>query len=110
MKSRGFLERGSIVMVWGIWHVVIEVVLEEDGRVLLNCVCDHANNRFTFGVNEVDVLIDKRGLLAINYGNLRDDLQKAVNERPIPYDVICEVLCGSQDDHFEDYWPEVRSK
>ena len=96
------LEKGMVAYHCGIFHVVVEVMLTGDG-VELFCICDHANNIFSFNVSDFadranSRLIERTDITALEATGAAADLG-----REIPWDVIGEVLLGRHDHRF-DHW------
>jgi hypothetical protein len=49
------LEKGMIVELEGIWYVVVLVRYDSvRGKTILYCICDNANNTYSWDVGEID--------------------------------------------------------
>lgn len=87
------LTKGSVLLVAGILYVLVEV-RAKGTEVYLYCICDHANNIFSWELREVDLIISAKDLSTTTF-----------IERPCPWDVVCEVLLGEHDNRFR-HWDE----
>jgi hypothetical protein len=76
------LIKGTHFPVDGIYYVLVYAVADDTG-VSLFCICDHANNIFSWSMDNVD--------------------KKIPVDHETPYEVICEVLRGEHDHRF-DHW------
>jgi hypothetical protein len=101
-------EKGSVVWYQGIFYVVVSVVTKNI-ETYVNCVCDNANNIYAFKTTELrdSVVLCVRDVVQYQSFGTADDMElwdKLMNiGRPIPINVIAEVLVGLHDDRF-DHW------
>lgn len=102
--ARTKLSRGCIAMVDGIWYIVVDVVVESDGKISVDCICDHANNRFTWEAETLDVVASPEQVLAYKnqYGWTPEYLELAFKYRDIPYGIMWEVQNGDKDGFYDD--------
>lgn len=95
------------------FYVVVDTVIV-NGELWLHCICDNANNIYSFSISEVLNTTDPRKWLVIDpytaihkqgwdYQLIDDDEEifKAM-DREIPVDVIAEVLTGQHDDRWSE--------
>lgn len=96
------IEKGSIVLVNGWWFVVVM----QNGDQLF-CICDNANNIYSHDIDEPNKVLSSNEAMRLHgWGNLPDEDESVydiIKERPIPVDVIAEVLSGCHDDRF-NHW------
>lgn len=86
------LSKGHAYFIEGSWYVLVSVSFK-DGKTYMNCICDNANNIYSHEPALVTEWFDSR----------RIGYERPKNSRPIPYQVIAEVLIGQHDDRF-DHW------
>lgn len=77
------LVKGALIAVDGWYYVLVYPYASKDGSLSLFCICDNANNIYSWKVEHID--------------------EFPPADREIPYDVIAEVLLGEHDDRFE-HW------
>jgi hypothetical protein len=91
------LEKGSLIFELGVWYVV--VVTDSKNAY---CICDHANNIYSTPLKTVEFTCTAREAMYSHGWGISDHvLQEYIDKRPIPVDVIAEVLSGCHDDRFE---------
>lgn len=105
------IEKGSVIGR-EMFYVVVSTHVHSD-KLFLYCLCDNANNIYSFEINEIlneDWLVfsPKTAMGIYSYGHSGDLTEKDYDmfykmDRPIPADVIAEVLSG-QEDHRFDHW------
>ncbi len=95
------LLRGGIVSVGPlIWYVIVNVVYNQDkNEVNLQCICDHANNTFTWSTKDCEHIFSPKQITDISWG-ISNGLAELAKEREIPYEIIQEVMSGRHDDRF----------
>lgn len=107
------LSKGSIIFVDNWWFVVVEQD-END----LYCICDNANNIYSFKLEEPKfVATAKQAMTMRGWGYAIHDADEEFNDklielnskRSIPAEVIAEVLAGCHDNRF-DHWKEHKQK
>jgi len=97
------LEKGMLVSLDGIWYVVVLVRYDSvRGETILYCICDNANNTYSWSVNKIDSYLTLKEIGNLGYG---EPERGVLCDREIPYDVITEVLAGRHDNRF-DHWFE----
>lgn len=108
------IEKGSVI--GHDWYYVVVSTHIQDGKMYLYCLCDNANNIYSFTIDEILtestphkwlVLSPRKAMNIHSYGlsgltEEDEELYRKIN-RTIPADVIAEVLCGQEDDRF-DHW------
>lgn len=87
------LKPGSLIGCIGWWFVVVRVV----GSSIF-CVCDNANNSYSWVTEEVDCTLSLQEVG--RWGWEAKELPEPYASRPFPYDVIVEVLTGNHDDRW----------
>lgn len=101
------LTKGSVVFIHGIWYVVVNIMVQDDFSIKLNCICDHANNRYSCRLEDTALILSaKKAIHISSYGTSDDKINDIVYERAIPIDVIAEVLTNAHDDRFYDWADE----
>jgi hypothetical protein len=104
------IEKGSVI--GNDWYYVVVSTHAYDGKMYLYCLCDNANNIYSFTMDEVLgedwlILSPLKAMHIYSYSSL--DLTKKDEElfhkinREIPATVIAEVLSGQEDKRF-DHW------
>lgn len=119
MKYRK-IQKGTVIG-WDWFFVVVEAVIDKQGLDLdLRCICDNANNIYSFGLSGILketnphkwLIIDPKTAIEIKASgsiyDLSEEDQKIYEEigREIPDDVIAEVLVGYHDHRFSHWDPE----
>lgn len=95
------LEKGMLLSVAsGEWYIFISAQVTKD-LVYLNCICDHANNVFSFEPDEIVDYLSLREISDIEWAGLPGRIRKIMQKRPIPHDVIVEALAGRHDRRFD---------
>jgi hypothetical protein len=98
------LKKGTIIG-WDWWYVVIEIALS--GQV--HCICDNANNIYSFSFKEILETKDPREWILLQPEEFNkkhrllihlDNEYYSLINRELPYDVIIEALHGKHDDRF----------
>ena len=98
------LEKGMIVSADNWWYVVVEVVFDTSSKkTLLHCICDNANNTYTWTPESIHSYMSLEEIRNLGYGRPEREFPSYLKERRIPYDVITEVLLGREDDRFNDF-------
>jgi len=95
---RGRLERGSIFKVTdecSMWFVIVHVNLKLDGSILIDAIDDCCNNTLRCGPAEIEILWDASAL--------ERDVGAYYDKRPIPFEVMWEVMSGQHNDRFSPY-------
>lgn len=105
------IEKGTVIGR-DMFYVVVSTHIE-DGKLHLYCLCDNANNIYSFSIDEIInegwlVLSPRQAMAVYSYGSSSGLTEKDEElfhkiDRPIPADVIAEVLSGQEDDRF-DHW------
>lgn len=99
------LEKGMLIAVQGIWHVVTEIMFDkETKKTWLNCICDNANNRYSWETTEIDFFLSCKDIADFGYVGWPEEIPEELRERKIPHDVVTEVLLGRENDRFSDYY------
>ncbi len=107
------IEKGSVIG-YDLFFVVVEAIIENND-LFISCICDNANNIYSFKIDNIlktdqphkwIVLSPKKAVEVESWGGLMslDEEDQVIFEkisRPIPLDVIAEVLAGKHDDRFE---------
>jgi len=106
------IEKGSVL--GDDWFFVVVSTHLHDGELYVYCLCDNANNIYSFTLTEIIrdnwlVLSPKKAMHIYSYG-LSELTEEDENlflkiDRKIPADVIAEVLSGQEDDRF-NHWYE----
>lgn len=95
------LEKGMLVSNGLWWFVVIEVYCRKDtNKTYIGCVCDNANNIYSFEPQEIEYYLPLKAIARWGYGK-PNNIPENLRDREIPFDVISEVLAGGEDDRFE---------
>lgn len=90
------MKKGDLVSVWGWFLVVVE---EVNGNI--HCICDNANNIYSFKKEEVDYAFSLKDVVETEWcGHDSEDLCKLIKSRSIPWSVMVEVLSGKHDHRF----------
>lgn len=97
--SRTKISKGMLVGDQGWWFVVVNAVWDES-KLWLQCICDNANNVYSFEPHEVDVMVSLEALG--NNGWEMVQVPEAYRDREFPYGVVTEVLSGRHDDRWDD--------
>jgi len=102
------IEKGGVLLTN--WYYVIVSIVYTEGDIWLNCICDNANNIYSFSLSEIKkekfvILTGAQALYLANWSSYQDLEEKDIEliqsrNRPIPVDVITEVLVGIHDDRF----------
>lgn len=100
-KVRGRLHKGACVSVDGWWYVVVHVIVHER-RTMVQCICDNANNIYTWDVRELTYVLSGERLRQALFGYLPDDIPDDLRTRGVPRDVIAETMIGMHDDRWEE--------
>lgn len=106
------IEKGSVIGEVGEFFYVVVSTHVYDGEMWVYCLCDNANNIYSFTMGEILkgewlILSPKKAMHIYSYSSL--DLTKEDEElyhkikRDIPATVIAEVLSGQEDNRF-DHW------
>lgn len=98
------LERGMLISTDNVWYVVVNVRYSL-GKVWLECICDNANNRYTWEPQDVTCYLSLDEIRNRGYmgWEARDYIHKDVADREIPDGLILDILLGKQNDRFDDY-------
>lgn len=99
------LEKGMLVSPGDWWFVVVSVVYT-NGKVSLCCLCDNANNRYSFLPEEIKNYLSIKEISRLGRGWPEREIKsrsQSLADRSVPYDVITEVLTGGEDDRFSDW-------
>lgn len=99
------LEKGGLILVSGIWHVIVAIRLNKDKKLSIDCICDHANNIYSWEAKDIDLSLTLKEIAKLAYNQPNEKVSEAVRKRDIPYDVIVEVISGREDCRF-DHWYE----
>lgn len=103
------LEKGMIVSADTCWYVVVEVVFDAmSKKTLLHCICDNANNTYTWTPESIHSYMSLEEIRNLGYVRPEREFPSYLKERTIPYDVITEVLLGREDNRFDHY--EIKKK
>ena len=94
------LTKGMLVEVEGIWYVVVEIRWNICKEVILCCICDNANNIYSWDIDKIDGYLTLEEIGNLGYG---EPERGVLCDREIPYKVITEVLAGRHDGRF-DHW------
>jgi hypothetical protein len=100
------LQKGMLVSADNWWYIVVDIVYNyNDQRVSFLCICDNANNRYTFDEKDIiaHLTLTELHMAANGYWPNRD-FPNGLKTRDIPLSVVAEVLCGREDDRFSDYF------
>lgn len=92
-----------LILVDSCWFVVVNIRVRSVKEVVLECICDYADNRYIWGLDEIASYLNLKEIRDLNYRWPDRFPSGGYNSREIPYDVITEVLLGKEDDRFEDY-------
>lgn len=110
MKNYRKIQKGTVIG-WDWFYVVVEIVIT-DGKAYCHCICDNANNSYSFSIDEILQTTEPHKHLIISPikaisrqnwdSKLTDEDEKIFLEinREIPMDVIAEVLSGKHDDRW----------
>jgi len=93
------LEKGMIISTDNWWYVVVNVFYE-DGKTYLNCICDNANNVYTWDASAVHTYMTLKEIANKPWDGFDRIISDDLRNRPIPYMVIVEVLAGRHDKRF----------
>ena len=107
------LQKGSVIGYD--WYYVVVDMQIHDGELYLGCICDNANNQYSFSIKEILETKEPHGWLVLSplkavevaswddIGSLDEDDQRIYNrlDRSIPLDIMAEVLAGKHDHRFE---------
>ena len=94
------IQKGMIISTDNFWYVVVNTKWDAEKKELLfECICDNANNRYSFSAPEVHAYMT---LEEIGQNDWVKPERKLLKDRKIPHDVIVEVLSGKHDDRFDD--------
>jgi len=106
------LEKGMLISIGDWWYVLVEVMVKYE-KVFLHCICDNANNIYSFEPHEIKAFMSLKEIGYYNWEipeRLKQLIHSHLIARGIPYDVITEVLTGQHDDRFShwriDYDPQ----
>ena len=96
------ITKGGIIFESAWWYVIVNVKLSHDGRVLIDCICDNANNIYCIEIKNIDFIATaSEAMYAVNFSGCGDEKIRTLHhKRPIPVDVIAEVLSGIHDKRF----------
>ena len=95
------LEKGMLVSSDHWWYVVVNVVFEK-GKIWLQCICDNANNTYSFEPHEVKNYLTLKEISHLGYNWPDREFTNDTRFRAIPYEVITEILLGREDTRFGD--------
>lgn len=107
-SERFVLEKGMLLGHDAWWYVLVKAVFE-NGKTHLYCICDNANNIYSFTPDVVDTFLTPNEVGNANwswpedFNDEEDDKVATYRARSIPYDVVAEVLIGRHDDRF-NHW------
>lgn len=108
MKLKEFrIEKGGLVFESGGWYIIVEIVYTND-KVYIHCICDNANNVYSFEPSKVDYIACKDEILADSFGRASDKFRELKMEREIPYQKLYEILSGDQDNRFGNWNSEYK--
>ena len=110
------IEKGSIIG-WDFYYVIVSTHIK-DNKLYFYCICDNANNIYSFTLDEILntkdphkwlILSPKMAMKIHSFGNqyyLNEEDQELYEKinRPIPAEVIAEVLCGQEDNRFNHWY------
>lgn len=93
-------EKGSCVFIDGWWFVVVY----DDGHHI-RCICDNANNSYTWNHNDVIFSLNTKESVLLGSGGVYNGYlpKQQIPDRKIPVDVIAEVLVGLHDHRWENF-------
>jgi hypothetical protein len=106
------IEKGTVL--GDDWYYVVVSTHIQDNKLYLYCLCDNANNIYSFSMDEILndnwlILSVRQAMHIYSYGvsGLTEEDEERYHKmnRKIPADVIAEVLSGQEDDRF-DHWYE----
>jgi hypothetical protein len=102
------IDKGMLISSDTCWYVVVEFGVAKDGKLAMNCICDHANNIYQWNLPEIHSYMTLKEVGALGWRKPEREIHEHVRGREIPYDVIVEVLSGKHDDRFEHWnsWGE----
>lgn len=101
------VNKGSTIFYQAWWYVVVSVAMV-DGKILFECICDNANNTYSWSPDkDMLILSPEQAMYLHSYRQepLWFDEHSAAEDakrREIPVDVIAEVLAGLHDHRFKD--------
>ena len=96
------IEKGMLVSTDYIWYVVVEII-NYNGKGMVRCICDNANNIYTWDFDQITHHLSLKEIGShgwANFNETKERLSKDLRERPIPFEVIVEVLSGKHDDRW----------
>lgn len=105
------IEKGSVIGQ-DMFYVIVSTHLH-DGKFYLYCLCDNANNIYSFTIDEVLgddwlVLSPRKAMQIYSFGvsglTKKDEELWHKIKREIPADVIAEILSGQEDDRFNHWY------
>lgn len=97
------LEKGMLISNGLWWFILVEVWYSSNQKEThLHCICDNANNIYSFKPEEIEHYLSLKEIYDVGYG-IKKDLPEHLSNRKIPYNVITEVLSGGEDDRFS-HW------
>ena len=96
------LEKGMLVSEGGWWFVVVNIrYTPKVNTLILECICDNANNVYGWAANEVKDYLNLKEIANLSYNwPERYEWNHEMRSREIPYEVITEVILGRHDDRF----------
>lgn len=100
------LEKGGLLWDGMMFYVIVHVRFH-DGVLTVDCVCDNANNIYSWQPKSMEAIFDRTTINDWEYGH--GTLDKP--DREVPYEVMWAAMAGKHDDRF-DHWynPPERMK
>lgn len=97
------LEKGMIVRpyneAW--WYIVVRFKYDVVKKVTyLDCICDNANNRYRWNIENIEEYLTLKEIGNISWGWPEREIRL---DKELPFQVITEVLSGRHDDRFSDW-------
>lgn len=101
------IEKGMIISADTCWYVVVEQLFRKyNGKTYIHCICDNANNIYSFEPSEVHSYMTLKEVGNLGFSRPDREMPEHLKNREIPYDVIVEVLSGKHDNRFSHWEAE----
>lgn len=92
------MQKGEMLWVDGCWYIVVEKSGEH-----YHCICDHANNIYSWKFEDAQHYATKEDINDSTYGQYREGMSEVFHHRSVPWEELYLTLAGKYDHRFK-HW------